>query len=337
MKLSTRLNAFCQLGARLQGLTTGERQGLAEKARNENPWFVAESVLLALKGIEVILDKEKLTSWALSYGTEPSHPKTVGVAMAGNIPLVGFHDFLCVLISGHRIKAKLSANDTALFTSLIPMLLEIEPEFQDRITLAENLKEVDAIIATGSDNTSRYFEYYFRKIPHLIRKNRASCGVILGEEPAIEFELLGKDVFSYFGLGCRNVSKLYVPHDFDLGQLIQSWRKYEGCIDHHKYANNYDYKKSILLLNREPFYDGGFVLLKESAHFVSPIATVFFEFYKTQEEVKQKINLYASKLQVITAAQGWFAGSKPFGDAQLPQVGDYADNIDTMNFLAGVK
>ena len=337
MKLSARIDAFSKLGIELQRLTHSELKSLAATAKNENPWFVEESVLLAIKGVEVLLEKDRLTSWAHCYFPEPMHPLTIGVAMAGNIPMVGFHDFLCVLISGHRLKAKPSSQDTVLLKYLKARLEEIEPRFKDFIQFAENLKEVDAIIATGSDNTARYFEYYFRKIPHLIRKNRASCAVIVGEEPEEEFVKLGQDVFSYFGLGCRNVSKIYVPMEFEFDHLIESWKPFEELMNQHKYANNYDYQKSVLLLNKERFYDAGFVLVKESQQFVSPIATVYFERYRDQPEIKEKMKQLNSKLQVIVSAQGWFAGSLPFGRAQFPEVGDYADNIDTMKFLLEVK
>ncbi|HRI79763.1 MAG TPA: acyl-CoA reductase, partial [Cyclobacteriaceae bacterium] len=204
------------------------------------------------------------------------------------------------------------------------------------ISFEENLKGVDALIATGSDNTARYFEYYFRNIPHIIRKNRASCAVILGEESKEEFELLGKDVFTHFGLGCRNVSKLYVPDDFDFRRLLDNWKSFSPVMDHHKYANNYLYQKSILLVNREAFLDTEFVILRESQSLVSPISTVFFEKYQSQAEVKEKIEMHRDKLQVVASAKGWFKNSVPFGEAQFPQVSDYADNVDTMRFLGGI-
>ncbi len=337
MKLSARINAFSRLGNELGKMSLPERMGLAETVRNENPWFVEDSVLLAIKGVVELLDEGRLNSWAQSYYPEPILPRTIGVAMAGNIPMVGFHDLLCVLMSGHRLKAKLSSQDSVLVKSLVSRLVEIEPRFQDQVSFAENLKEVDAIIATGSDNTSRYFEYYFRKIPHLIRKNRSSCAVILGEESKEEFGLLGQDVFSYFGLGCRNVSKLYVPGEFDFEPLLAAWEPYQQLINNNKYANNYDYQKAIMHLNKEQFHDGGFVILKENHQFVSPVSTVYFEKYHDQQEVHEKLQQVESKLQVIVSARGWFTGSLPFGKAQFPDVGDYADQVDTMKFLLAIK
>ncbi|NOT73672.1 MAG: acyl-CoA reductase [Cyclobacteriaceae bacterium] len=333
MKLSQRLNAFCSLGNSIREMELNDRKALAERVKYQNQWFTEESVLLSLKGIEVLLEKDKLTTWVNSYSPEPATAKAVGVAMAGNIPAVGFHDFLCVLLSGHKLRAKLSSQDTVLMKFIIEKLLTIEPDFAESILIEEKLNGVDAMIATGSDNTSRYFEYYFRKVPHIIRKNRASCAIILGEEPKEEFELLGNDVFSYFGLGCRNVSKIYIPEEFDLATLMKSWESFQDISNHHKFANNYTYQKSILLLNQEVFWDSGFYLLKESEALVSPISVIFFEKYKTQEEVKKKIEQHRDKLQVITSAQGWFEKSIPFGTAQFPQVNDYADGVDTMRFL----
>ena len=337
IKLSDRIKAFCALGTEIGALGRADRKQLAEKARNENPWFTEESVELALKGIETLLEKDDLNSWAMSYSPEPAVPKTVGVAMAGNIPLVGFHDFLCVLISGHRLKAKLSSQDSVLLRFIWQKLVDLEPPFSEYFSVEEKLKGVDAMIATGSDNTARYFEYYFRKVPHVIRKNRASCAVIVGEEPHGELEQLGKDVFSYFGLGCRNVSKLYVPEKFEFGNLFESWQNFDAIIDHHKYGNNYDYQKSILLLNQESFFDNGFILIRESSNLVSPIATLYYEKYKNQEDLKEKIEMQRQKLQVVVSARGWYSGSVPFGKAQFPSVAEYSDNVDTMNFLRGLK
>ncbi|MBY0435159.1 MAG: acyl-CoA reductase, partial [Cyclobacteriaceae bacterium] len=210
MDVLERIAAFGQLGDVVRQLGLNERKALAEKAQNENAWFTEDSVALSLKGIEVLLDKDRLASWASAYSFTTGAPKVVGVAMAGNLPAVGFHDFLCVLMSGHQLKAKPSSQDSVLIKFLAQKLQEVSPELGARISFEDTLKNVDAMIATGSDNTARYFEYYFRNIPHIIRKNRASCAVLVGEEPAEELWLLGKDVFSYFGLGCRNVSKVFV-------------------------------------------------------------------------------------------------------------------------------
>ena len=337
MKLPERIEAFSRLGETMRSLGLSDRKALAEKAVNENAWFTHDNVILSLRGIEALLERKKLESWALSYSLEPAAIKTIGVAMAGNIPLVGFHDFLCVLISGHKLKAKQSTQDTVLLKFILQKLMEQEPRFSERVSFEDTLKGVDAMIATGSDNTARYFEYYFRNIPHIIRKNRASCAVVQGWETSAEFALLGLDVFSYFGLGCRNVSKLFVPEEFDFGPLIKSWEPFQPVIDHHKFANNYSYQKSIMLLDQVPFLDGEFILLRAHKSLVSPIATLYYEKYKSLEELKSKIEGDKEKLQVVVSAKGWFSGSIPFGKAQLPEVNDYADKVDTMQFLVSLK
>lgn len=333
MKLSERINAFATLGESLHDLPVNELNALLSRARNENAWFTEESVSMAIKGIAAMLERNSLTAWAESYPAHAAEPRIVGVAMAGNIPLVGFHDLLCVLISGHSLKARLSSQDSVLMRYVAQMLINADPRFANRIVFSEQLKDTGIMIATGSDNTARYFEFYFRNIPHIIRKNRASCAVIAGEESKEEFELLGRDIFSYYGLGCRNVSKLYVPDDFDFRPLIESWTSFESVLHHHKYANNYDYQKAILLVNQEPFLDSGFAIIRESESLVSPISTIYFEKYSSREEALEKISAHSDKLQVTASARGWLKNSVPFGQTQNPTVSDYADHVDTMKFL----
>lgn len=332
MDLATRINAFSELGNRIKALSKTGREHLYERAGLSNAWFTAASVQKALDGITKFLDSETLRSWTSQYPTAPNQ-KIVGIAMAGNIPLVGFHDLLCVLISGHQALVKLSSQD-ALMEVLINWLIEIEPRFATKIKIEERLNAAEAMIATGSDNTSRYFEYYFRNKPHIIRKNRSSCAVIMGEEPAETLTELGKDVFTYFGLGCRNVAKVFVPEEYTFIKLLDSWAPYIEISNHHKYANNYDYQKSILLINQTPFLDNGFVLLTESANLVSPISVVFFERYLDQTDLQHKIQSHGEKLQCIVSANGWYTNSVAFGKGQQPEVWDYADNVDTMKFLS---
>jgi hypothetical protein len=335
MNLESRINAFSALGNRIKALPKIERDQVYERASLTNGWFTSASVQAALDGIALFLDEAKLQTWTSLYPAN-STEKTVGIAMAGNIPLVGFHDLLCVLMSGHRALIKLSSQD-ALIEVMIKWLIEIEPRFADKISIAERLNAAEAMIATGSDNTSRYFEYYFRTRPHIIRKNRSSCAVIMGEEPTEALTELGKDVFTYFGLGCRNVAKVFVPEEYTFIKLLDSWAEYIEVSNHHKYANNYDYQKSILLINQTPFFDNGFVLLTESANLVSPISVLFFERYLDQVDLQQKIQSHADKLQCIVSANGWYPTSVPFGKAQQPEVWDYADNVDTMKFLASLE
>ncbi len=331
-----RINAFAQLGQKIKSLTEEELTHLADNARNENSWFVPENTRLALRGISKFLDRDILEKWVTRYSFNSITSKKIGVAMAGNIPLVGFHDLMCVLLAGHILVAKTSSLDSVLMNFIKDSLIEIEPDFKDNLFFEERLKNIDALIATGSDNTSRYFEYYFRNIPHIIRKNRASCAVILGEETAEEFRFLGKDIFNYFGLGCRNVSKIYVPEDFDFIPLLDNLASYQPIIHHHKYVNNYDYQKSILLVNHTHFYDNGFLLLTENIKLVSPISVVYYESYRDQDDLTSKLGTQQEKIQCIVSAKGWYKKSIPFGEAQFPEVNDYADGIDSMSFLESV-
>lgn len=333
MTLKTRIKSFHQLGEKIKNLSLQEKEALFLNCLRENPWFTAENVELALKGICKFLDQGILAEWISKYSLDKTPSKKIGVAMAGNIPLVGFHDLLCVLLSGHHLIAKLSSSDSVLMKFMKSSLVDIDSSFENLIQFEERLKNVDAVIATGSDNTSRYFEYYFRNIPHLIRKNRSSCAVILGEETESEFNDLGKDIFSYFGLGCRNVSKIYLPENFDLVRLIKSWEPFQPIINHNKYANNYDYQKSILLVNQIHFYDSGFVVLLKNENLVSPIAMVYYEFYRDQRDLDSKLEKQQNKIQCIVSAQGWYKNSLPFGEAQMPAVDDYADGVDTLHFL----
>ena len=336
MKLEERIEAFVNLKHAIKALSDNERQYLYEQSALGNPWFTAENVERSLTAITQLLSKELLTEWTNLYSIADTPPKTVGVAMAGNIPLVGFHDLLCVLMAGHTLVAKLSSQDTVLMKFISSLLKKVEPRFNDKLFFEERLNNIDAVIATGSDNTSRYFEYYFRNIPHIIRKNRSSCSVIMGEEPLEELRYLGIDVFSYFGLGCRNISKIFVPEGYNVSLLLTAWEQFKGVVNHHKYANNYDYQKCLLLMNQQVFYDGGQVLLVENTSLVSPISVVYYEFYKNLEELESKIKSQLEKIQCIVSAKGWYPTSIPFGKAQSPELKDYADNVDTMKFLLGL-
>lgn len=335
MKLEARISAFAKLGEKLKYLAGDEREMVYEKAQMENPWFTKANIELSFRGIGKFLTEDKLSSLASRYKFK-EESKSIGVAMAGNIPLVGFHDFLCVLISGNTLVMKPSSQDSVLINFIKDELIKIEPEFSNKIFIEERLNAVDAIIATGSDNTARYFEYYFRNKPHVIRKNRSSCAILLGEEPATELKNLGDDVFSYFGLGCRNVSKLFVPVGYDFIPLLKSWEGFSSIIHHHKYANNYDYRKSIFLINKNDHFDTGFLLVLENENLVSPISVIYFEYYVNQEDLNEKITTQKEKLQCIVSAKGWFKGSVPFGQSQFPEIDDYADGMDTLSFLASI-
>jgi hypothetical protein len=333
MLLADRIKAFAQLGDHISGLGRSELVAIQQRAMSENPWFTSLNVEMALAGITKFLSESVLRSWISPYPLQHRQPKTTGVVMAGNIPLVGFHDFLCVLISGNRLKAKPSSQDTFLMTYVYRLLVKIEPGFQDFVQFAERLDNIDAVIATGSDNTARYFEYYFRTTPRIIRRNRSSCAIVSGKESLEELSELGTDVFTYFGLGCRNVSKLYVPKGYDFTKLFQAWEKFSTVLHHHKYANNYVYQKSIMRVDGIPFFDNGFILLLEDTSFVSPISAMYFEYYNDPGDLQKKIESHWGKIQCLVSARGWFPGGEAFGQAQFPDVTDYADKIDTLKFL----
>jgi hypothetical protein len=325
------LKAFEKLGNYLSAIDKDELIRLSERARNENPWFTLESVSLALKGTAGYLKRESLSKWTSHYDLTAVKPKTVAIVMAGNIPLVGFHDFLSVVISGHNALIKLSSKDSFLLKFLTEKLIAIDPKFKDNITFAEQLKNFDAVIATGSDNSARYFNFYFGKYPNIIRKNRTSVAILTGKETKDELMLLGKDVFSYFGLGCRNVSKIFVPFHYDITQLFEYWNAYKDVIHHHKYCNNYDYQKSILLVNRDHFFDAEFVILQESEKLVSPISVVYFERYRDESDLALKLTSAREKIQCIVGNTR--PAAVQFGQAQSPLLWDYADRIDTLKFL----
>ena len=331
---ASRLAAFAALGRRLASLTDDEITDLAARARSRNGWFDRPNVRTALAGIAHLLAEPQLSQWAGRYPAEPAQPRQVGVVMAGNIPLVGFHDFLCVLLSGHTLLAKPSQDDTVLMRWVASELTSIEPAFAERIHFVERLNAADAYIATGSDNTARYFEYYFRSKPHLIRRNRTSLGILTGHESAQELALLGPDIFQYYGLGCRNVSKLYVPEGYDFVPLLDALQPWHSVLNHHKYQNNYDYNKSILLVNAVPHFDSGFLLLTERAALVSPISVVHYSTYTQEIDLLDQLTDVAAQTQCLVSAGGRYPGSFPFGRAQTPGVADYADGIDTMEFLA---
>ena len=250
--------------------------------------------------------------------------------MAGNIPLVGFHDLLSVLITGHRAVIKLSSNDKVLMRVIIERLLKIDPYFKSQIEFVENIKEkrFDAVITTGNDNSSKYFEYYFKDVKKIIRKNRRSIAVLTGEETNSELQGLADDVFSYFGLGCRNVSKIFLPEGYDLNRLFKVFYAYSGIIEHKKYANNYDYNKAIFLMGNNDLVENGFLLLKEDKSLLSPVAMLYYEYYTDVDLVQEFIKDNSDILQCVVSNE-----KTPFGHTQKPKLWDYADGVDTVEFL----
>lgn len=316
------------------GLTEDEYEKLQVVINRQihfNGWFSKKSVCESLLALGNQLTVDQLTQWTNAY-SYVENPKRIGVIMAGNLPLVGFHDFLCVLLSGHSITAKMSSDDKTLLPVLTEVLLKFAPELSNRIRLVEaRIGEIDAMIATGSNNSMRYFESYFGKYPHIFRKNRTSLAVLDGTETEEDIHELGKDIFTYYGLGCRNVSQLLIPISFDINLFFGGIIEHSEVVNHHKYANNYDYNKAIHLMNQESILDNGFVLLKESNELFSPLAMIFYHRYETSEEVESYIEKHRENLQVIVGKQ-----YVPFGQAQCPTLSDYADGVDTMKWLEGV-
>ncbi|MBL6449431.1 acyl-CoA reductase [Fulvivirga sp. 29W222] len=331
MELKERIEAFVELGKRIKNLDKDQATELYTKARSNNSWFTEESVKSALEGISNYLQQDKLNQWTESYPIRNQNKK-VGIVMAGNIPLVGFHDLLSVVISGNQAHIKLSSQDTALMNYIVNELIAISPELEEQLIIREQLKDIDAIIATGSDNTSRYFNYYFGKYPNIIRKNRTSCAILTGKESDEDLSKLGNDIFQYFGLGCRNVAKLYVPKGYKFDGFFKAIESFSKVSNHHKYNNNYDYNKSIYLVNGIPHLDSGFLLLKEDSAMVSPISVIFYEQYDSENTLQSLLKGNADKIQCIVSNNSR-PGSVNFGQAQQPELWDYADGVDTLKFL----
>ena len=338
------LNSFCQLGKLLEHISTqklwsGFETGVTEIEYNQltaiinkqfiyNGWFTKENVLKSLKAWSSILTKEQLEEWSNSYDFA-KEPKKVAVIMAGNIPLVGFHDFLCILMSGHAIVAKMSSDDNTLLPALVDVLIKWEPGLTDRISLhQQRLGKFDAVIATGSNNSMQHFEEYFAKYPHLFRRNRTSMAVLDGSESESDLKNLGEDIFSYFGLGCRNVTHLMVPDDFELSRFFEGIYSFSEVIYNKKYGNNYDYNKAVYLMNKLELLDNNFVLLRNSEELFSPIGMIHYHRYQSKNEIEKYIELQKENLQVIVG-KNYFE----FGQAQKPGLADYADHIDTMTWL----
>lgn len=338
MKLNERIQSLAQWGTQIKAMHHEDLTTLFEKAENGNRWFTPSNCSQALQAILPWLDWNALMKWTEQYKVaDDQSNKNVGLVMAGNIPLVGFHDLLCVLISGHHAKIKMSSQDEVLLPYLTSILVSIDARWRDSISFEARLNNSDAVIATGNDNSSRYFEYYFKHIPKIIRKNRTSVGILVGEEGTGELQELAKDIFTYFGLGCRNVSKIFVTENFDYEGLMKSFSGFQDIINHNKYGNNYDYQKAIRLISGKKFLDAGFFLMENSTELVSPISVLYYEVYPDQDQFKKMIQAQAEKIQCVVSAKGWWRGSLPFGQAQNPSVLDYADNVDTMQFLKRLR
>jgi len=310
---------------------------IIESASNHNAWFKTEEVNRALSSLKEMLSLHALEQWFEQIKVT-SAPKTIGLILAGNIPMVGFHDVLCVLATGNTAMIKLSSSDNQLLPALLKQLIAFEPLLADRIVFAERLKDFDAIIATGSNNTSRYFEYYFGKVPNIIRKNRNSIAVLDGLETEEEIAVLGHDIFDYYGMGCRSVSKIYLPEGYEIKNFFEPIEPFQDISNHFKYNNNYDYNKSIYLVNSVPHLDNGFLLLTENEALSSPLAVLYYEHYKNLEELNLKLEEMQDSIQCVVthAAMKLNVGVVTFGQSQHPQLWDYADNVNTIDFLNGI-
>jgi hypothetical protein len=332
MNLQERIEILVHTGEILSGSdysTTDEWQSALETAYQKNNWFTPLFLNKACQHISnSYLKKEKLAEMSGHYFLdEPASVKTVGIVMAGNIPLVGFHDFLCVFLSGHKQRCKLSSKDNILFSTLIKLLGKKFPQVHEYVRIEERLNDCDAYIATGSDNSARYFEYYFGRYPSIIRKNRTSVAVLTGQETKEELTSLADDLFMYFGLGCRNVTQIHIPKDFQFEPLLESMSNYKWCYDHHKYRNNYDYQLAIYIMNGLKYMTNDCIVLTENDSPFSPIGTLHYSYY---DDLSARIATLKMN-ESIQAVVGH--GGIPFGKAQSPGLMDYADGVDTMAFL----
>jgi len=316
-----------------------ELKAIIETERQYNAWFTPENVLQAITSISKMLNRADLTEWLNRYDLTENRPaKKVGLILAGNIPLVGFHDVLCVLATGNFALIKASSQDSRLIKHILQMLVNIEPAFNQQYEFVERLENFDAVIATGSNNTSRYFDYYFGKVPNIIRKNRNSVAVLTGDETSEQLFSLGHDIFDYFGLGCRNVSKLMVPKRYNFNFFFESIQTFEPIIHHNKYNNNYGYNRSIYLVGNEQHLDNNFLLLKENPSLSSPLAVIFYEYYEDLESAEKLLQQQTDSIQCVVSNAKLNLPNQlvPFGQSQQPALWDYADNVDTMEFLLKV-
>lgn len=335
MTKKQRIEAFVQLG---KYLISGNPhlQQIIESAKYHNPWFTLPNVRKAVNAIALNLSEDRLQEWLAPYPFDDESNKTVGLVLAGNIPLVGFHDILCVLCAGFNVQVKPATDDPTVTAHLLEKLQDINPAFASKIRITERLKDFDMVIATGNDNSARYFTYYFGEKPHIIRKNRNSAAVLTGKENAHDLQQLGNDVFDYFGLGCRSVSKLFVPQDYDISLFFDGISSFRDCINHHKYANNYDYNKSIYLINGNPHFDNGFLLVKPDERMASPLGVLHLEEYRDADSLTKRLNALRDQLQCVVSSDQLAIATPQvdFGQSQQPALNDYADGLNTLDFLA---
>jgi hypothetical protein len=302
---------------------------LVELVHIYNGWFDANSVRKALLSWSQALTKENIDKWLSSYSIPVAQSKTVAIIMAGNIPLVGFHDFLSVYLSGHNSLIKLSSDDDKLLIGCIRLLELFDADIHSRVKIAEGkIENFDAVIATGSDNSATYFRSYFGKYPHIIRRNRTSIAILNGTETKEDIKNLGHDIFDFYGLGCRNVTKLYLPEGMDLNRVFEGIFDFQNIVHNKKYGNNYDYHKAVFLLERYDVLENGFILFKQDKSIHSPIGTMFYDYYSDKDQLSKEIDAMKLDIQCIVGRD-----YLPYGTAQSPALWDYADGVDTMDFL----
>lgn len=331
MDLLERIDLMERLGYYLNS-NDEKLRAVKKETFEKNKWFTEEFVNLSLKNIATgFLNRSKLENWIQCYSPENNvRAKTIGVVMAGNIPLVGFHDFLCVFISGHRQIIKLSEKDNVLLEHITEKLVQWNNEVSALVKFADFLKNCNVYIATGSTNSSRYFKYYFGRYPSIIRSNKTSVAILSGKETADELRLLSDDVYTYFGLGCRNVTQLLVPHHYDFIPLLDAFKKYTYFTDHFKYKNNYDYNLTLLIMNNKLYMTNESIILCENDNVFSPVSQLHYNFYGDKDVILNNLKRDAN-IQCIIGN-----GAIPFGESQCPGLFDYADGTDTMKFLTGL-
>ncbi|MBT7896856.1 MAG: acyl-CoA reductase [Flavobacteriales bacterium] len=331
MNLQDRILLFSALGDQIKRDPNIFFEDSLNNAKISNSWFTKDNIDVSVSSILKFLEFNNLLEWVSNYSFINKDIKSILIIMAGNIPFVGLHDLICVLISGNKAIVKMSSKDNILIETIINNLILLEPKMKDFILITKDVVKAnfDAIIATGSDNSSKYFDYYFKSTNSIIRKNRRSIAILDGTESDLELNGLADDVFLYFGLGCRSVSKLFLPVNYDLDKLLKALLKYSDVINHQKYSNNYDYNKTIYLMNKENILDNGFILLKEDVSIQSPISMLFYEFYNSRSELDKYINDNSNLFQCIISKN-----DIDFGQSQFPKLDDYADNIDTLEFLS---
>lgn len=339
MKLRDRIKALGELGGAIRS-SSDWLNPFIEQAYRENQWFTPENSKKAISSIaDQFLEEEVLETWAEKYAIPAiTEAKKIGLVLAGNIPLVGFHDILSTFVSGNTALIKVSSKDTVLTRGIIDKLIEMHPQAGSYFKFVDQLKGFDAVIATGSNNSARYFEQYFGKYPNIIRKNRNAVAVLDGSETEEDFLALGEDIFNYFGLGCRNVSKVYVPQNYNFDGLLEALHEgYKSVIHHNKYKNNFDYNNALFLLNKVDFLMSGSLILTESKDITSRIATLHYEYYDTRQSLTQHLNVVKNQIQCVVSNEKIDGLSTfSFGKAQQPSISDYADGVDTLEFLKGL-